>query len=438
MHTTGVRKIFLIIAGGLAGCTGLVVAGSTTAAPVSAADAPTQIDLLTAGDYSVLAASSVTNTGPSVLNGWLGLSPQTSVTGFPPGTVNGETNVANGPASLAKDHLSAAYGVAAGLNPTVSGLSDLGGLSLTPGVYSGGELSLNGQLTLAGTADSVWVFQADSTFKTGAGSSVILTGEASICNVYWQVGSAATLGASSTLVGTVMASDAVTVGNGVTVSGRLMALTAEVTLINDRITAPEDCPPSVISPVFTGTTTPGGTVGTSYEYDVTSTGSPSPTYTVTSGALPAGLTFDADTGSISGTPTATGSSTFTITATNGTGPDAVREFTIDVQAAPVTPPTGGGSGGDTGNGGTGGSGTGGSGGSGSGSGTGTTGSGTGTGGGNAAGGSGSTTVVRGSGSLAATGAEAPSPLLTAGPLAAMLAGATLLIALRRRTLRRRG
>lgn len=320
----------------------LLATGGVQAATVI--DGP--IDLGTAEQFGVLASSTVTNTGPSVVGGDVGVSPGTSVTGFfPPGTFSGVQHSADAVAGDAQTDLATAYGVAAGLTPTTTGLGDLSGLSLTPGVYRGGELSIAAgqQLTLAGDADSVWVFQAASTLITGSGSRVVVTGEASACNVFWQIGSSATLGSGSTLAGTVMAAQSISATTGATVVGRLLADAGAVTLDSNPITLPADCgAPGTVSetdgPELTSGPPPEGVVGTPYSYQVTATGTPAPAYTVTDGELPAGLELDATTGVISGTPTGDGTSTFTITADNGAGPPATSIVTIVVAAAPPAPP----------------------------------------------------------------------------------------------------
>src|SRR3954447_17719966 len=168
------------------------------AAPALAAQPA--VGLGTADSYAVLAGSAVTNTGPSVLNGDLGLSPGTAVTGFPPGTVNGATHVADAAALQAQADLTTAYNDAAGRTPAATVTGDLGNQKLAPGVYkSGSSLGLTGTLTLDGenNADAVFIFQAGSSLTTASASSVRLINGAQACNVFWQIGSSATLGTSS-------------------------------------------------------------------------------------------------------------------------------------------------------------------------------------------------------------------------------------------------
>lgn len=232
--------------------------------PAAAASADTIIDgpvnLGTAAPFGVLATSTVTNTGTSVINGDVGLSPGTSITGFPPGIINGVIHQTDVVAGTAQADLTTAYNTAASLTPTRAGLGELAGLSLTPGVYAGGALALNGTLTLAGTANSVWVFQAASTLIAGSGSLVTVTGGASACNVFWQVGSSATLGSTANFVGTIMAGESITANTAATVAGRLLASNGAVTLDTNTITVDAGCdarPGTVTTtPAITPTTPP--------------------------------------------------------------------------------------------------------------------------------------------------------------------------------------
>jgi hypothetical protein len=321
----------------------------------SAAHADTTIDgpinLGTATPFSVLGASTVTNTGPSVLNGDLGLSPQTSITGFPPGIVNGTIHPTNAVAAQAQIDVTTAYNVAASLTPTATGLGDLVGQSLTPGVYSGGALSLTGALTLAGTAESVWVFQAASTLTIATGSIITITGGASACNVFWQIGSSATIQGGAQFVGTVMAAESITAETAATIAGRLLARNGAVTLDTNTITAPEGCEPGTVStsPTITSEAPPTGTTGDDYSYTVTASGTPAPSFAVSTGSLPSGLTLDNATGAITGVPTTPGDYDFDITVSNGTAPDDTAGYTVTIAAAAspapvVSPGTGTGAG----------------------------------------------------------------------------------------------
>jgi len=208
----------------------------------NAAIVPT-VDLGTAEDFSVLGGQTVTNTGPSVLANSVGVSPGTAIVGFPPGVVQPPGTVEAGTpvAAQAQADSTAAYLDADGrpLNETTT--PDLTGLTLVGGVYAGpsqSPLSLSGTLTLdgEGNPNSVFIFQTDSTLITGPGSTVSLINGAQACNVFWQVGSSATLDTGSTFVGNILALTTITVADSVTVQGRALAQTGEVTLINDTFT----------------------------------------------------------------------------------------------------------------------------------------------------------------------------------------------------------
>ena len=198
------------------------------------------VGLGTADSFAVLAGSTVTNTGPSTINGNLGVSPGTAVTGFPPGTVHGTIHAADAVAGQAQTDLTTAYNDAAARTPAATVSGDLGGRTLTAGVYkSASSLGLTGDLTLdgQGNPNAVFIFQAGSTLTTASGSHVNLINGAQPCNVFWQIGSSATLGTSSVLSGNILALTSISIDNGVTVLGRALARNGAVTLINDTITA---------------------------------------------------------------------------------------------------------------------------------------------------------------------------------------------------------
>ena len=187
----------------------------------------------------------MTNTGPTTINGDLGVMPGTAVPGFPPGMVNGTIHAADAVALQAQSDLTTAYNDAAGRTPPALLSADLGGLTLTAGVYKApGALGLTGALTLdaQGDPNAVFVFQAASTLITASASHVNLINGAQPCNVFWQVGSSATFGTTSAFVGNVMALTSISLNNGVTLQGRALARNGSVTLINDTITAAHCAP----------------------------------------------------------------------------------------------------------------------------------------------------------------------------------------------------
>jgi hypothetical protein len=323
----------------------LVLMASSGASAATEIDGP--VKLRTAATYGVLASQAITNTGPSVVNGDIGGPADKDITGFgglPNGLVTGTVRTRT-EAALAQQDAETAFNTAASLTPSDPDLdvSDLDNVdTLVPGVYSGGALNLsnNRTLTLNGNAQSTWVFQAASSLVVGTNTRILITGGASSCNVFWQVGSSATIQTSSQFQGTVLARTSVTAVTGATVQGRLIALDAAVTLDTNTITPAQSCPPPTapptpVAPSITSGTPTAATTGQPYSYTVTATGTPTPTYTAT--GLPAGLTIDSTTGVISGTPTAAGTSTVTITASNGTGPADTQVVTVRVVAPTPTP-----------------------------------------------------------------------------------------------------
>jgi len=234
----------------------LLASSALLAAPMAlSAQAP--VGLGTARNFAVLAGSTVTNTGPSVISGSVGLAPGSAVTGFPPGIVlAGTMQVANGVALQAKNDLVTGYNDAAGRSSTATVSGDLAGRTLTPGVYtSASSLGLSGQLTLdaQGDPNAVFIFQAGSSLIVGSGSQVNLIGGAQACNVYWQVGSSATIGTGSTFVGNIMALTSITMTTAATLQGSALARNGAVTLDTNTITMATCAAPTG------GGTTPGTT-----------------------------------------------------------------------------------------------------------------------------------------------------------------------------------
>jgi len=225
-----------------------------SAGTASAAQLP--VSLGAGDDFAVLAGSTVTNGGFSTVNGDLGVSPGTAVTGFPPGKVNGTIHAADPVAAAAQGDLTAAYNDAAGRTPPNALPADVGGQTLIPGVYnSGAALGLTGTLTLDGQGDpnAVFVFQVGSALTTAVSSQVNLINGAQASNVFWQIGSSATLGTSSGFAGTIMALSSISMNDSVTLNGRALARNGAVTLINDTITARSAQPQTVLAAGTDGT-----------------------------------------------------------------------------------------------------------------------------------------------------------------------------------------
>ena len=232
--------------------------------PTAGAAGPPPVGLGTAAAFAVLAGSAVTNTGPSTINGNVGVSPGTAVSGFPPGTVNGTIHAADAVAAQAQSDLTTAYNDAAGRAGAVTVSGDLGGRTLTPGVYnSPSSQGLTGTLTLDGQGDenAVFIFQVGSELTTASASRVSLIGSASPCNVFWQLGSSGTLGTNSVFTGTVLALTSITATTGATIEGRVLARNAATTLDTNTITA-TNCPVAATTTTTATTATTGTTATT--------------------------------------------------------------------------------------------------------------------------------------------------------------------------------
>ncbi|MEV7733386.1 ice-binding family protein, partial [Streptomyces sp. NPDC088921] len=242
------------------------------------------------------------------------MSPGTSITGFPPGLVNGTQHSADAVALQAKSDLVAAYNDAAGQATDSALPPDAGGLTLVPGVYTASStLGLTGTLTLDAKGDpaAVWVFQVGSGLTTASASEVSLVNGASPCNVFWQIGSSATLGTDSTFVGSIMALTSISATTGASIDGRALARNGSVTLDTNEITRP-DCAAGTTGTTTAGTTgtTTAGTTGT------TTAGTTGTTTAGTTGTTTAGTTGTTTAGT---TGTTTAGTTGTTTAgTTGT------------------------------------------------------------------------------------------------------------------------
>jgi hypothetical protein len=264
MHKLKYLKILIILVMSLA------LAGpffDVSASPL-AATSPT---LGAVGSYSVLAGSTVTNTGPTTMPGDLGVSPGSAVTNFPPGTVGppgtirnvGDSGLAQAANTAAFLALSAAPNVAC--NPAFStgtGPVDLSGQTLVPDVYCADAFQLTSAVPLTldavGDPNAVWIFRSElSTLDTtpGVGASVVFSaGVGSPCNVWWKVASSATIGSGTAFIGNILALTSISLGTGASLAGRALAQTGAVTLDSNIITGAA----CLTAPVAAPTAVPGG------------------------------------------------------------------------------------------------------------------------------------------------------------------------------------
>jgi hypothetical protein len=207
--------------------------------------ATAQVPLGTAQTYGVLGASAVTNTGPTVINGDLGVSPGTAISGFPPGLVTGTIHAADAASLQAQTDATTAYNFLAGLPCGTTLTGDLGGRTLLPGVYcfpSSAQLTGTVTLDAGGNPAATFIFQVGSTLTTASASAVVLANGAQACNVWWQMGSSATLGSTTSFRGSLVALASVTLNTGATLVGRAIGRTGAVTLDANTDTA-QACAP---------------------------------------------------------------------------------------------------------------------------------------------------------------------------------------------------
>jgi hypothetical protein len=306
-----------------------------------ASSALAQVPLGSSSSFAVLGGSTVTNTGSSVITGNVGSSPGSSITGFPPGVVaGGAIHAADAVAGNAQTDLTTAYNIAAGIacGTDLTG-QDLGGLTLTPGVYCfSSSAGLTGTLTLnmLGNPNAFFLFKIGSTLTTASGSSIVVTNSGGVLcppNLFWQVGSSATFGTGTSFTGNVLALTSITLTTGASLNGRALARNGAVTLDTNTINSTA-CGAAVVCPAITvnPATLPSGTVNAPYTATISATGGTGPyTFAVSSGTLPAGIVLNPTTGALTGTPTTSGTSNFTITATDtSTGCAGNRAFSVAI------------------------------------------------------------------------------------------------------------
>jgi hypothetical protein len=241
------RLTALVAVASLAACSNCTVPafhpGPTVAAVSCAQNASGNaagVPLGSDATFAVLAGSTVTNSGPTIVTGNLGVSPGSAVTGFPPGTVTGGAiHAADPTAATAQLDLTTAYNNAAGrVNPTAVP-ADIGGMVIGPGLYKAPvSLAITGNVTLDGqnNPNSVFIFQMASTLTTSVNSTVTLLNRANACNIFWQVGSSATLNTASSFNGNILALQSISLGTGATVNGRVLARNGAVTLLSNIVT----------------------------------------------------------------------------------------------------------------------------------------------------------------------------------------------------------
>jgi hypothetical protein len=308
-----------------------------------------QVNLGTALSFAVLGGSAVTNTGPSIISGNVGVYPGSAISGFPPGiVVNGVIHMTDAVAAQAQADVTTAYNVAAGLPPNTDLTGqDLGGMTLVAGVYSfSTSAQLTGALVLDGQGDSssVWVFQIGSTLTTATASSVILIGGASPCNVFWQVGSSATIGTTTTFVGNVLALTSITLVTGASSNGGLYARNGAVTLDTNNVNAGLACPavqPTTTTTTITSTTTTTATdtTTTTTTATTTTTSTDSTTTTATTTATDTTTTTSTDSTTTTATTTTTTTSTDSTTTTATTTATDTTTTTATTTATDTTTTT---------------------------------------------------------------------------------------------------
>ena len=331
MNVRDVRRVRL-------GVASVAAIGLLVALPFSAQAAQAPVGLGTAKSFAVLAGTTVTNTGATKISGDLGLSPGTAVTGFPPGLVtNGSKHAADALAAQAQLALKTAYDDASGRKPPTQNVAVLDDLTLVGGVYkSTQDLSLTGTLTLDGQNDpnSVFIFQAVRGLTVASSSHVNLIRGASACNVFWQVGSSATLDTDASFRGTIMALTSISLNTRATVDGRVLARNGAVTLHANTI-GNSQCVIGAPGAPTGVTVTPGnGQAVVSWTPSVS--GGAATSFTVTASPGGMSVTTTGTTATVTGLTNGT-SYTFTVTATNSAGTAVSVASAAAIPAAGVVP-----------------------------------------------------------------------------------------------------
>lgn len=238
--------VVLLLAVSISGCSNnegnVLGIPSVIPPPPGSIQAPVSLGSINSGgnDFAVLAHTTVTSNGFTSVSGDLGVWPGSAVTGFGPGVVSGSIYRGVAPADAAQSSLTSAYNDAAGRPADATVAGNLGGRTLVPGVYkstsslaiSSGDLTLDAQ----GDPDGVFIFQIASALTVTSGRQVILSGGASAANIFWQVGSSATIDTTSSFAGTIMAQASISLKTGASLNGRALARDGAVTLQSNTVT----------------------------------------------------------------------------------------------------------------------------------------------------------------------------------------------------------